>query len=368
MAWRVRPSAIARIVRCPASLQIAGDAPAYMDEDGDNTVRDEGTACHWAAFEMSQGRAPTIGTLAPNGIAIDAPMLDASQLYLACIAQWGVAATYEQPLTVPLLPECGGTPDAFAVNWKCKTIHVADLKYGYRVVDAWPNYQLIAYGLGVASAHGIDPFDSAWCYHFTIVQPRRWHAAGAVRSVFVGAQAVYQKYAVLLPAVTTALAAGAPAIPGSHCDYCPGRARCTALQHDAGSPVVAGAHDMPFDAAERELAYMQDKLAKMEAYTSGLAAQVEHGLRNGQRSTLFEMRSNTGRLEWAPEHVGKVRALAQLMGVNIEKEPELITPTQASKLLPSEIARLYARRGAGSVQLARATPEKWASVFKNQSE
>lgn len=335
-----------------------------MDEDGDNTVREEGTACHWVVFEACRGHLPAIGSMSPNGVAVDRGMHDAADMYIATVNSWRTETVwFELPLPVPQVPECGGTPDVFSIDYERKIIYIADLKYGYRIVEVFPNYQLILYLLAVIAYFYLTDL-TGWQIQFTIIQPRRWHKAGPVRS-HIGP---WSEIAPIVDEMRTKLALAlqpdAPLIPGKHCEWCPGRARCGALRQSVLDEFLCDPHDLPFEAAERELWYLQRRLHTLEAYISGLSAQVEHGLRHGESSTVYELSRSAGRRVWkSKEDEQAVLGVAKLMGVDIEKPAELITPTQALELMPPAIVNMFAQRDTGALKLVPADAAKWAAIF-----
>lgn len=364
MQLQARPSAVDGIVRCPGKLRACATAPAWMDEEGDNTVRDEGTACHHFAHQLTIGTRPQIGDVAPNGIAFDTDMKAACDLWLAVVCKWDtLAIDWELTIPIPAIGFDKGTPDAAAIGYTPDSkpiIYIADLKYGFRIVDVWPNYQLAIYAFAYAKLHGLDL--SQCMVSLTIVQPRRWHPSGTVRSAFISGAECLALVMRALMAVVNALQPDAPLIPGKHCDYCPGRAECTALRSDTLDTVVTMPVGLPDDCAETELLYLRKYSEKLQAYMSGLEAQVEHAIKNGKVSSKFELRRSQGRKVWADP--GKAKALANLIGVNIERPAELITPNQAFDAgMPAEFINQYATRGPGKITLEIADAGKWAKVF-----
>ena len=358
---QARPSSVARIIKCAASLRASAMAPAWMDEEGDNTVREEGTACHHFAHLAAMHTPPTIGDIAPNGIAFDADMQQAISLYLAAISKWDCQAVdYELLLEVPGIGN--GTPDAAGIGMHMgqPCIYIADLKYGYRTVDVWPNFQLILYAYAKARSLGLD-IANLWA-HMTIVQPRAWNKAGPVRTAVMQGGELVKYVLQAIAAVSSAMQASAVATPGKHCDYCPGRAQCPALRSDVTNTVVAMPDALPFEFAENELVFLRNHIAKVSAYMSGLEAQIEHDIRGGKRSGKFEMRRSAGRKVWTdPE---RVKALATLMNLEITKPAELLTPNQAFDAgMPADVVNMYSTRGPGKVSLEIADASKWASVF-----
>jgi len=358
---QARPSALSRIIACPGSLRACAQAPDWLDEYSDNTVREEGTACHHFAYQAAMDKPANIGDVAPNGVAFDTDMQSACDMYLKAISSAVTSRVFfETTLPVPGIGQ--GTPDAHSVyqyngQWH---VHIWDLKYGFRTVDVWPNPQLIAYALAVCAYHSV-PFAEA-IFHFTIVQPRKWHTAGHIRTQQVsGADAMVQALQIIA-AVAKAKSAAPPLQPGKHCEWCPGRAECPALRADVVDCVVAMPDTLPFEYAESELLFLRQYQEKLKAYVTGLQVQIEHGMKNGRKSSKFELRKTQGRSVW--KDPAKAKILAQLSGVKIEKEPELITPKQAFDAgMPAELINLYSGREPGKVTLEIADASKWAKVF-----
>lgn len=359
---QARPSALSRIIACPGSLRACAQSPEWMDEYSDNTVREEGTACHHFAYLMCRGQSAKLGDVAPNGVAYDADMQSAAEMYMRAIDETRQGAQVFLEVTLPVPGVGSGTPDAYAIVFIAGRWHVFiwDLKYGFRVVESWPNPQLIAYAMAVCEAHGLQ-FEECE-FHFCIVQPRRWHVAGYVRNHIASGREVLRHALQIIAAVQLAKSEAPPLQPGKHCEWCPGRAECKALRADVLETVVAMPEALPFHAAESELLFLRQYQAKLAAYVSGLEIQIEHGLKTGARSTKFEMRRSQGRRVW--NDPAKARILAQLLGVNIEKKPDLITPKQAFDAgMPADLVNLYSGREAGKVTLEIADASKWAKVF-----
>lgn len=371
--WRIRPSAAARIVACPGSVRVSDGAPSWIDEYSDPTIRDEGTACHeFAAHKLLTGCSPA-GQIASNGVACDTPMLDAIFMYENAIQALRMHKYWiERPLIVPGIPNCGGTPDVF--GWQIELqadgttrylIDVCDLKYGFRIVPVWPNFQLAPYGVAACAELGLDI--SQVLFRFTIVQPRRWHPAGPVRQVRVTGEQVMALMQQISHAVALSDTPLAPLNTGEQCDYCPGRARCTGLQNRVTSVGFGDANDLTLGEAEQELKFLLGHKAAVEARITGLSAQVEHAItKKGARSNLFEMQSTSGKLEWKPDTVEQVRALAtRLLHAEIEKKAELITPTQAIRLVGKDFVNTFAAKVPGARKLVLADPTKWAKRFES---
>ena len=142
----LRPSAAATWVVCHGYAAMRAAYPEAPDE-ADNDVREDGIACHWLAAELFHKRYPALDSISPNGRVLTEEMFDAADLYLDVLNSWpGVGVTVEQQINCSAIYEgMVGTPDACAYNPTLRTLYVGDLKFGFRFVEVWENWQLIVY-------------------------------------------------------------------------------------------------------------------------------------------------------------------------------------------------------------------------------
>lgn len=349
----LRPSAAAIWSRCHGYVSLTH---GLLDEseDEDNTVREDGTACHWLAHQASQGLMVPAGRQAPNGREITEEMHDAVAVYFDAVAAWGVPAWFELQVVCKRIHDyCGGTLDVGAYDPATNTIFVGDLKFGFRFVDVMNNPQLLCYVVGLQHRLGILS-DVGVMVEFLIVQPRSYHRDGPVRRWRVSLVELRAQINHLSNAAHMALAANPVCTINAGCNRCAGRARCETAQAAAlgvmEDSYAATPHDLPFGAAEDELRRLQAARDIIEARVTGLEQQVMHGMRRGAASRYYAMESTTGRKVWKPEAEQTVINLATLYGVSITKD-KLITPTQAEKLLPAATIAKYAERTPGAMKL-----------------
>lgn len=323
-------------------------------EDEDDTVREEGTACHWLAHQSSQGIIAPAGVLAPNGVPITEEMQDATAMYFEAVAEWGVPAWFELPVVCERIhPECGGTMDVGAVDYVKRVLYVGDLKFGYRFVDVMHNAQLLCYLVGLIAALNILYGDD-WEVEFLIVQPRSYHRDGPVRRWRVRLSELQDAIDELSVAADMAMSRTPICTINPGCKRCAGRGRCTTAQTSALDAMeishAATPHDLPFAAAEHELRMLREAQSIIEARVTGLEQQVIFGMRRGQPSRHWAMEQSRGRKAWAEGSEAIVRNLGILYGVQVTKDT-LITPTQAEKLLPASTLAKYSHRPPGAMKL-----------------
>lgn len=363
--YRLRPSAASVWVLCNgAPLMAAG---ALVADDEDTTVREYGTATHWAAHQTSLGLPPALGEMSPNGVEVDQEMLDIVRLYLDTVASWGIRAFFEQPVHCKHIhPECGGVTDVCGYNHVTRTIYLADLKAGFRFVDVWRCWQLLCYLVGVLDFFKIWG-ESGITVQFTIVQPRSYHRDGPVRVWRVALDELHEHFATLREAAHRALGSNPTCTVNAGCRNCDGRARCTTLQNSALSELdsshEATPHDLPFAAAEDELRRLQWAQNIVAARITGLETQVMHEMKRGAVSKHFGLQAEAGRLHWNEGADKALAALEVIYHKELRAPAKPITPTQAKALIPEQIVDMYATRRKGAVKLIPADATLMRRIF-----
>lgn len=361
----MRPSCAAVWSICSGSVDMRAKHPDAPDE-ADSEVTEDGTACHWLASEMWEGRTPAEGTLAPNGRVLTEEMFDAVAIYHRVLRSWpNVVAVCEQYVPITRIHAgFGGTPDAWAYNPDTRTLYIADLKFGFRFVEVWENLQLICYACGL-----LDLLQLSWAdttLEFTIVQPRSFHREGPVRTWRTPASAI-EPFVVLL-----AEAAVQPTryLPNPGCYDCPGRHECVAYQNAAlrACEISYGGgdtHELAPAALGKELALLKDAERKIAGRLSGLEVQAEHLLRDGKPVPGWRLQASFARERWQEGAADALLTLAEKFygGVSITKPPALITPNQARKVLPESVVAMYAHKPSTGVKLTKADPLEARKAF-----
>lgn len=333
-------------------------------DEADNEVTEDGTACHWLAAEIWAKRFPQEGSLAPNGRVITGEMFDAVDMYHDVIRAWSPAvAVCEQQIEIPrILQGLKGTPDAWAYNPDKKRLYIADLKFGFRFVEVWENWQLICYAAGLIDLLQLD--DQEITVEFVIVQPRCSHRDGPVRKWCVAASDLRAQINVL----TDAASAATLYVPNPGCGDCPGRHVCVALQNSAlrALEVAYGGdpYELPPAALGDELRRLKDAAKKIEARITGLEEQADYLLRKGAVIPGWVLAASYARETWIDGGAEQIITLGSLMGVNVSKPLKAITPAQARKLLPASIVAMYAHKPSTGVRLVKQDPYEAKKAFQ----
>lgn len=392
--YRARPSSLALIVACHASLLMQESVPPLPETDEEA----EGTAGHWVARRMvaGYGHELPVGAKFHSGgreWAVDMDMFSGAVMYARALGAPHPTLQIERTMPIERIhpTECGGTPDAWnyfpdareAYGNECpsgvppelfhsgqiKLIRVGDYKYGHRFVEVFENHQLVSYAGGIIDALYLTDTDPTLYVEMILVQPRSYHRDGPVRVWRVRADQLRNLLITENDAVGRALADNlgghfAPmATTGRHCLDCKARHVCGALQVNVQSLVdfahTAERTELPALALGQELAIVDDALKRLEARQTGLAAQAEALLRAGQAVPFYHMEPGQSRLTYFDNvNVDELVGLGDLVGINLRRPQErkdlVVTPTQAIQLgIDAIVMDSYADRPPGKTKLTR---------------
>lgn len=326
--------------------------------------RREGVAVHWAAAETLGGSVVDVTTAAPNGMVLDESMLQAAFDYADVIEARKLPPHVEMRVLSPRIAEGSeGRPDCWQYDQATGVLYLDDLKFGRTVVEAYENWQMIADACGVLDLLGVDGrTDEYTRVVFTVHQPRARHRDGTVRTWEVKASDL-RGYFNRLNMAAAAVKKYPRHTTGSHCLHCPRRGTCPAaeLAATAAFEYVADLRTEVLDgeALGRELILLEAAEIAVKARRSGLLVDAEARVRAGVAVRGFALIPTRGRLGWAVP-AAEVIVLGDLMGLDLARPVEPITPTQAlaqAKKLGVDpvVITAYSATTAGGEVLARDT-------------
>lgn len=355
------PSAAGRWVKCALSAALEA---AYPDlEKGPEAM--DGEAGHWVVQRTAEGAPPTLGTQAPNGVAVTQEMQEGAGLVLETFERylgprWREMVIIERRIRMPRIhaDHCWGTPDYYAWAWLPdgrRILFLFDYKFGHGVVEVEENSQLITYACGLLDeVPGLD--DQNTVVSLFVIQPRSHHRRGPVRQWQVKASDLRAQINILHMQAEKATSPSPEAKPDPDaCKNCKGRHACEALQRAAYQAADKGQQAQAVDlsplALGRELAALTRAQALLSARVTGLQAQAEAVLRSGALIPFWSLDAAPGKLEWA-KPAAEVFALGQMMGVDLAAPAKPITPTQAKKAgVPAALVDAYAERAKSAAKL-----------------
>jgi hypothetical protein len=365
------PSSSARRIQCPASTLLEARYPG----DGQSPEAIEGEAAHWAASEMLSGRLVDVGQIAPNGHVLTQEMVEGADLYyddvVATLKPHGLAphqGEIEKPVAIPRVhPQSFGTPDFYAWTSFGRLL-VYDYKFGHRTVEVYENAQLIEYVAGI-----IDPLlkqgydDRNIVVTTKVVQPRSFHRDGPIRSWTFKAGDIRAHINLAENAAHEALGPEPKQRVGPECRDCRARHACVTLQRAAYRELDEAGREQPLDlppaALAVELGMLRRGIERLEARASGLEEQALAMLKRGESIPGWRVEHGAGRQRWV-KPAAEVLAVGQMLGLDLAKPAEPITPKQAvaAGLLPEMLASL-AETPKGAAALVRDDGSKARAVF-----
>ena len=371
---RLAPSSAARRVACPGSRALEEKYPETVE----SPYAREGHAAHWVAAEMLRGN-PTDESF-PLGMEVTDEMIEGAEMYTDYIRKIIKDMSKEKDIRFVhddlyierridikrIHPDCWGTPDA----WFCLSdeLHIFDYKYGHGYIEVFENWQLIEYAAGILdllNVNGID--DRRLNVTLHIVQPRNFHRLGPIRSWRMKASDLRPYFNILETAEAEAMQDTAVCRPNPECNYCLGRHACEALQRSTLSVIDVAELNTPFDLSPaslgNELRYLRRAAELLDARITGLEEQATSTIKRGQRVPFFKLESNPGSKRWKVPNE-EIKALGELLGHDLTKPVQVITPTQAIKAgVPEELVKQYVEVKSGALKLELDNGDNARKIF-----
>lgn len=354
-ALYLRPSGAATWSKCAGYASFCEAYPDADPDESDNEVREDGTAMHWLAAEIVKYRRyHPVDTISPNNRILHDELFEATETYVDFLnwhneAEWQI----EEPVNCSsIYPYMTGTPDAW--QYVPGLLRVADFKGGFRFVEVWGNLQLIIYAVSIAEMLELPESCNV---ELTIVQPRSYHSEGAIRTwcVTLGDLKPYVHF--LRHAAERAMEPHPTCTPNPGCRNCPGRHACVAFQNAAYGDIEFAYGSTPHELEPAQLAIellrIQDAIDRLESRFSGLSVQAEKLLDKGTVVPGWAMGSNLGRTRWRADMEEQIKALGDIYKADLFKPPALITPTQAAKLIPPDVIKMYSFRPSTARKLTK---------------
>lgn len=370
------PSSAHRWVFCPGSARME----AMYPETESSPEAAAGTAAHWVFQCMFEGRLPAVNEVAPNGVPIDADMLEAGELvYNDVVAtlgpDWRQRVVVERRVNIPRVHESAnwGTPDVRGWGqlpdgrW---ILYVWDFKYGHKLVEAFENWQLIDYVSGCMSEANINGLqEQNIVVVMTVIQPRAFHKDGPVRRWKVLATDLRAHVNRLHSSAEMAMGPDPKCYPHPDaCENCNARHACEALQRATYHAMDVAQRAQPLELSPEalgiELRMIKRAKALMEARETGLEEHAVSLIKRGQQVAWFAMESSPGRKVWT-KPAAEVLMLGKLNGKDFAKPTEPITPTQAAKLAPALATTIaaYSAAPAGAAKLVADDGSRARRIF-----
>lgn len=329
-------------VNCAGAASLQHSRPLPRLDNQDDAAKQEGIAfhelCEQRLANAELTRSDCVGQLTSNHVLIDDEMWDASDVYIDDVRSVcpGEGLKVEEKIDLSVFIEGQfGYVDAYVFGQPSHTVTVWDAKYGHRLVDVRENWQLIMYAFGIAQKHRIEP-NHAYKFDLRVVQPRGYHTDGPVRSWVISAAELYAYANMIHAAIADARQPNPNCTVGPWCDSCDARHACDALKRAvyAGADYVhsAVASDLHETALVLEYEMLKRFEQALKARLGGIEQQVIAEAYQGKIAG-YTARPGVGRTRWTKDvPVTEVVMMGEMLGVDVRKPVELITPKQAEKL------------------------------------
>ena len=365
----LRPSSAAIWSKCHGYAALNAALGTEHVEETDNEIREDGTACHWLAAELWEGRPVTPGTLSPNGREITEEMFYAVDDYHGLLHSWNVPeVVIEQqvPVSTCFPGVANGTPDAWAYCADTHTLFVADLKYGFRPVEVWRNAQLIVYAWTILMML-LNAGHLVARIRLFICQPRCPHREGTTREWAVDPVELGELAEMLRDAAQACYAPNPPCAVGPQCRNCTAAFGCRTLQAAAGGAIEISYDATPFELNEQQLGYELSKLMAardhIEHRINGLSMQAEALIRKGKRVPAFELGRKATRWRWRSGNEPIIKRLGELFDVDVMQEPKLKTVAKLRDAFPIDVQAMYGEKPDGELTLRLIDPNEAIRKF-----
>ena len=368
--FRFRPSKMALTVACTGSVQLQ---ERYPDETGPDAAR--GTVAHECLARLlrtgSHIPAGTVMTVDGHSVTVDEDMQLNAAMARDVIAAWGIPVVVEREVACGRIHQsCGGTPDVRGYDPDKKLLRLMDYKYGFGIVEAYENWQLLAYLVGCMDELGVADTDTH--VEFTIVQPNASHKDGTVRTWVFKASDVRAQVNTMRNKCEIASGPTATCTPGEHChaQHCNAAQGCEALHRSTYNTLAhirkPEAFDLDPQSAARELALLDEAESIIKARRDGLEVRVMADIRNGVVNPHYAIENVNARRRWKEGQEDAVIGVGAMMGVNLVQPRRAITPAQAEKLLGKANAALIkdlSYKPVGEAKLVKFDSAKTRKLF-----
>jgi hypothetical protein len=255
-------------------------------------------------------------------------------------------------------PDMYGTPDAwfFTENH----LHIFDFKYGFKAIEVFENWQLIAYSAGIMEG---EPTVDKVTFH--IIQPRAVHKDGPIRTWSISSDELIIYWDRLRASEAIAATEDAPLTPGSGCEYCRARHACPALRKTVLERI--NMKDLPKELTDdelgKELKQLHDSQELLKARITALESEALAKLKIGKRIPFYQLGRHQPREKWV-KPIAEILTLGEMFDVDLKKEPEAITPKQAIKAgIPADLVRQYSDTPIGELKLEQVKESETRKIF-----
>lgn len=368
-------------VKCNGSVLLQTLYPRQPNDNDE--ARQQGIAFHAKSQQLLNtyitgersdvGLVSQIDTLCDNGVLFDREMYDAVMSYTGDIFQYANEhdllnkIKVEERIALDCIYEgVYGYCDAHVINTKQKELVVWEGKYGHELVEAFENWQLICYVMGILEH--IDGYeDQQWTVRLRVSQPRGFHPDGVNREWVIKASDLRPYFNLIKAAAHAALTDG-QCVSGPQCSRCTARHTCDTLTRNiyAGFDYVgSGSTQLTGRNLGYELTLLDRFESLLKARKSGVEEQAIAEIRGGGTVAGWMNQQRWGRERWRKDiNPEEVIMMGDMMGVDLRKPRELDTPAQCLKKgVDESVIKEYSERPNNGYKLVKDDGSQARQVF-----
>lgn len=323
---------------------------------------DEGNATHWLCEQVYHGAnaEDLIGQTAPNGLYITADMVEYCREYLQFITSGNCEVEVDTSHSGNGW-EIRGRADC--IKYENGVLTVADLKYGWRIVEPEENWTLISHAIAWCVKHQITPENIV----LKIFQPRPFHPKGNVREWpvnYVTLSGFYSEIDAVLRHPSSTVCSG------SQCYKCQCLSQCPAAQIASMNAIDVA--EMAFDSEieNDKLVWMLTNLKRAQEIIKQSYDAYEdlalHRLKAGGSLKGYSIQQALGQTTWNEGITSDVVKLMSGIDVRVDK---IMTPAQAKKAgVPEDLLNSLTHRPDNGFKLVAVDENKMAEKMFGKKE
>lgn len=375
--YTIWPARAFRWVPCPGSIPAEA---AYPDEPSETA--DEGKIAHKLAEPWITDLAHNRSLVIPDDPQYTPEIIEGAILYVnavqAAMRELGCfVPEVEKPVAIPNIhPKNGGRPDCKLWSPGRMTLWLFDFKFGHRVVEHVDNWQNANCAIGaldeiLADSKAPGLADQMITVKMTIVQPRAFHPEGNVRTWTVKGSDLRAHRNILHGAAVQSQKENPPTKAGPHCYKCKAAKDCLTLQQAAADIVdrvqTLQLHNLSPADRGFELDYLEKAADLVKARKDALETEALAQGMNGDTTPGWGVGFGRGSKVWT-KPVKEVIALGDLMGADLRKPEDVVTPTQAinDKKVDAAVINAYSETKPGKARLVRCNETIAGRMFGSQ--
>lgn len=361
-------SALNRVMKCNGSVAMLQSLEIPPDHKEQSSDQLEGDAVHDVAVMVFNGQISDplemVDRKVVNGIYITPEMTDYIDPFCMEIKsrqREGQEFWIETAMDFNISPEtrilC--RPDVVTYDPVAGILSIDDLKYGFRIVEPFDNWTLIAYAMSWIINKQIVPVQIL----LTIHQPRPHHENGKRRTLVL----TYAELCQLYQQMVDRLAVLSDELhTGTHCYHCPALVPCRAARnammnaidvsstvfHDKYSTNDLGTELMIAERAAKALKDRIDAMKELMMFRIG---------EQGEINQEWAIERELGNRKYLPHATPEL--IKTITGIDIAK-PGMLTPAQAiKKSVPESVINAFTTRPLLTPKLVHKSASKRAEAL-----